>query len=209
MNQTYCKLRNEFKNFNGNSAKSLNLAWTTLTLFFPIYFSVVNKKQSVQFLFSLYLTLLLLFLVWIICPRLYCVEKKMESHFELRFEKHILPYLRALTQAERTAAFVIIPHLFILWVASRRWVRLVLYCSSGRRTGHGGSFRSKKQESERWRASLKRPSGQQCMGLTCHRSLGVENAVERKLWSQRGQTVREEAKRVFWQVQVFQWSLED
>lgn len=38
----------------------------------------------------------------------------MESHFELRFEKHILPYLRALTQAERTAAFVIIPHLFIL-----------------------------------------------------------------------------------------------
>lgn len=51
MNQTYCKLRNEFKIFNGNSAKSLNLAWTTLTLFFPIYFSVVNKKQSVQFFF--------------------------------------------------------------------------------------------------------------------------------------------------------------
>lgn len=74
----------------------------------------------------------------------------MESHFELGFEKHILPYLRALTQAEQTAAFVIIPHLFILWVASRRWVRLVLYCSSARRAGHGGSFRSKKQESERW-----------------------------------------------------------
>lgn len=81
MNQTYCKLRNEFKLFNGNSEKSLNLAWTKLTLFFPIYFSVVNKKQSVQFFFSLYLTLLLLFLVWIICPRLYCVEKKNGESF--------------------------------------------------------------------------------------------------------------------------------